>query len=152
MSSRAACRLEQLGLPDVYDFAAGKAAWMAAGLPIEGSRAGDRAGQIAHLDVPVCGVHDTLRDVPEDAREWGVCVVRDANGCVLGAVPVGKLALGPATVVADVMERAPATIRPSMPRDELRSRFTRSGESHFIVTTLAGRLVGLVTREDVESD
>jgi CBS domain-containing protein len=151
VSPRAACRLEQLGLPDVYDFAAGKAAWLAAGLPIEGSGAADRAREIARSDVPVCGTSDTLADVPEAARRWGVCVVRDSSGCVLGELPAGKLALGPERVVGDVMDRAPATIRPSMQLDELRTRFASSGASHFIVTTLAGQLVGLVTRDDAES-
>jgi 3-mercaptopyruvate sulfurtransferase SseA len=36
MSPRAACRLEAIGITDVYDYVLGIADWKAAGLPIEG--------------------------------------------------------------------------------------------------------------------
>ncbi len=36
MSPRAASRLESLGFREAYDYAAGKADWFAAGLPMEG--------------------------------------------------------------------------------------------------------------------
>jgi hypothetical protein len=39
MSPRAACRLETLGFPEVYDYVAGKADWLAHGLDVEGAGA-----------------------------------------------------------------------------------------------------------------
>jgi hypothetical protein len=39
MSPRAACRLELLGFTQVYDYVAGKADWLAHGLPTEGEQA-----------------------------------------------------------------------------------------------------------------
>ena len=42
MSPRAACRLETLGFSEVYDYVAGKADWLARGLPREGEKAGER--------------------------------------------------------------------------------------------------------------
>src|ERR671911_1084169 len=39
MSPRAACRLELLGFTQVYDYVAGKADWLAHGLPTEGHQA-----------------------------------------------------------------------------------------------------------------
>jgi CBS domain-containing protein len=139
-----------LGFSDVYDFVAGKAAWAGAGLPLEGSRSSRRAGHLARRDAPVCAVDDTLGDVPSSAAEWGLCVVQDPGGCLLGVVPAGKLALGPDTAVADVMEKAPPTLRPSTTLDDLRIRFARSGASHFVVTTLSGHVVGVVRRGDVD--
>ena len=124
---------------------------MAAGLPVEGSAAGRHAGDVARAEVPVCSPEDTIADIDDRTREWGVCIVRDGGGCVLGEVAAGRLALGPDAPVADIMERAPTTIRPSMPLDQLRARFERSGASHFVVTTLAGHVVGLVTRADVDA-
>jgi hypothetical protein len=150
MSPRAACRLEQLGFREVYDFVAGKAAWMAAGLPAQGDRTRDRASGMARTGVPVCRMGDALADVPSTARDWGVCVVCDPGGCVLGEVRAGELALGPEVPVADVMRDGPATARPSMPLAQLRDHFTRSRAGHVLITTLAGHLVGLVKREDVE--
>jgi hypothetical protein len=43
MSSRAACRLEQLGFTEVYDYHAGKADWLAHGLETEASTQRSRA-------------------------------------------------------------------------------------------------------------
>jgi hypothetical protein len=39
MSPRAACRLETLGFPEVHDYVAGKADWLAHGRPTEGAQA-----------------------------------------------------------------------------------------------------------------
>lgn len=39
MSPRAACRLEQLGFAEVYDYTTGKADWLAHGLDTEGEQA-----------------------------------------------------------------------------------------------------------------
>ncbi len=56
MSPRAAWRLESLGFGEVYDYAAGKLDWMAAGLPTEGTNAELlRAGDVARNDVSTCG-------------------------------------------------------------------------------------------------
>jgi hypothetical protein len=148
MSPRAACRLEQLGFAEVFDFVAGKAAWMAAGLPVEGTRAGDRASAIARVDVPVCHIDDTLAEVPAAARDWGVCVVSDPGGCVLGEVAAGELALGPQVRVVDVIQSGPATVRPSMSLAELKEHFNQSHAAHVLVTMLSGQLIGLVRGED----
>src|SRR2546427_13136002 len=65
MSPRAAWRLETLGFEQVYDYAAGKADWGAAGLPREGTVASDpSAGDAADPDVPTCSLQDDLRSVP----------------------------------------------------------------------------------------
>jgi CBS domain-containing protein len=151
MSPRAACRLEQLGFGEVFDFVAGKAAWMAAGLPVDGSRADDRASTITRVAVPICRIDDTLADVPAAARDWGVCVVCDPGGCVLGEIRAGELGRGPEVRVSEVMQNGPATARPSMPVTEIRDHFAKGHATHVLVTTLDGRLVGLVRRDDVDA-
>jgi Mg/Co/Ni transporter MgtE len=148
MSPRAACRLEQLGFHQIYDYAAGKSAWASCGLPLEGESAADRAGALARSDVPTCRPVDTLAHVPESTRQWGLCVVVDEGHCVLGVIRTGDLACGPGVHVEAVMQQ-PTTLRPSARRDDLREHFARSGRRSAIVTTLDGRLVGVVRREDV---
>ena len=64
MSPRAACRLETLGFPDVSDYVAGKADWLAHGLPREGEKATERrALDLAADDVVTCGLEDRIGDV-----------------------------------------------------------------------------------------
>jgi hypothetical protein len=55
MSPRAASRLEALGLPRVYDYAAGKADWGSFALPLEGTAdSSTRVFHVAATTVPTC--------------------------------------------------------------------------------------------------
>src|SRR5712691_11157338 len=95
MSPRAAWRFESLGFTDVYDFAAGKVAWLAAGLPIEGSEATiPRAGDHAHRDVPTCRLDEPLANVRERVRAagWDTCIVINQQRIVLGRLGRNALA------------------------------------------------------------
>ena len=66
MSPRAAWRLESFGFTDVYDYAAGKLDWLAAGLPTEGTNAErPRAADVARRDVPTCHLEEGLGDVQD---------------------------------------------------------------------------------------
>lgn len=61
MSPRAACRLEQLGFNEVYDYAAGKVDWLAHGLETEGEQAGVlRARQTLRGDVVTAASDEPL--------------------------------------------------------------------------------------------
>ena len=71
-------------------------------------------------------------------------VVRDAarsvvveDGIVLAEVVDGEVKPGP------------STFRPSIPRDELASYLDGKDLDHALITTLDGRLVGVVRREDL---
>ena len=80
MSPRAASRLEALGFDEVYDYAAGKADWGSAGLPLEGlSGSESRAGAYVRSDVPRCRPEDSLQTVCErlDESGWDTCFVVD---------------------------------------------------------------------------
>lgn len=79
MSPRAAWRLDSLGY-DAYDYVAGKADWLAFGLPHEGSAR--LTGAMVTTDVPTCGFRDRLgdvRDAPESSR-FGMLVALNADG------------------------------------------------------------------------
>jgi hypothetical protein len=64
MSPRAACRLETLGFEQVYDYAPGKADWLARGLPREGDKAHEaRAVDVVRTDVVTCDLGAEIADV-----------------------------------------------------------------------------------------
>src|SRR4051794_30716935 len=66
MSPRAACRLATIGFPEVYDYVAGKADWLARGLPREGRKAIEpRAIDVVRDDVVTCGLGERIRAVRE---------------------------------------------------------------------------------------
>ena len=157
MSPRAACQLERLGFAPVYDYAPGKAAWLALGLPAEGSvRDEDRAGSVARRDAPRCGPDEAVGDVVGRLGEWDLAVV------VAGAAP-GGVVLGVLTetqageaegsrAVGEVMATAPSTFRPSITRRELAEWMDGQDGApsrRTLLTTLDGRLVGVVCREEL---
>lgn len=153
MSPRAAARLEALGYGPVYDYVDGKADWGGAGLPLEGARgSATRAGAVARTDVPTSRSGELLHDVRRRVGEagWDTCFVVDERGVVLGRI--GRRALaGEANVpVEDVMTEGPSTVRPSARLDSLVERMRRGKLSSLPVTTLDGRLVGLLLRGDAE--
>src|SRR5262245_25204843 len=87
MSPRAACRLETLGFTDVYDYAAGKADWLARGLPREGEKATDpRALDIAAHDVVTCVLDARVDDVRArvESSRYGFAFVLSTSAVLLG--------------------------------------------------------------------
>jgi CBS domain-containing protein len=150
LSPRAACRLEQLGFEPVYDYVAGKAAWLAEGLPGDGLvRDEDRAGAAARREVPTVDAGATLRDVAAVVDDWELVVVI-GGGVVVGVVRA-EAASGPgATHVAAIMDTAPSTVRPNLTKGELAKDMDRDRVRRLLVTTLGGRLIGLLRREDLD--
>jgi len=148
LSARGAAVLGQLGFGEVSDYTGSKMAWMARGLPVEGSVLDeDRAGALADPTVPTCGPDDMCRRVFDGAFTGGaeVVVVTDDERVVLGVLT--RAAAETDAPARDAMKRGPATVRPSMDRFELAESMDRNRQSHVLVTTLDGRLVGLVTRD-----
>ena len=153
MSPRAAWRLESLGFTSVYDYAAGKAAWLASGLPTEGTEVDvPRAGGVARKDVPTCLLTDRLGAVVErlNTVEGGLCVVLNDAGVVMGRLRERALAADPTLTVAQVMEPGPTTIRPDEPLEAITERMRARGTSNVIVTSMDGRLFGVLYRSDAE--
>ena len=135
----------------MYDYAAGKLDWMAAGLPTEGSNAAtSRAGDLARRDVPRCRLDERLADVRERAQAagWNVAVVVNDERVVLGVLRERKLAGDPDTLVEAAMLPGPKTFRPFAPAKEVADFLTEHDLANGPITTSDGRLVGLILRED----
>lgn len=153
MSPRAAWRLESLGFPPVYDYAAGEADWFANGLPREGRDATiPRVGDIARRDVPTCGLSDRFRDVQErlNAAGWDTCIVVNNERVVLGRLRGKVLEADPETPIEQVMETGPTTFRPDTRLADVARQMRAKHVASVIVTTSDGRLVGLLDRASAE--
>jgi len=150
LSARGAARLATLGFGDVYDYADSKVAWMADGLPVEGTTPpASRAGAIAR-EVPVCELDDPVQDLATriDGAD-GLCVVVDDERIVLGVVRDDAVHLPAGTRVADALQPAPPSVRPSITARELADSMEKDGRSYVLVTTSHGELVGIVARADL---
>ena len=153
MSPRAASRLERIGFEQVYSYSAGKADWGSYGLPLDGD-ADSRTRVGAHLrtDVPTCRLEDRLPELCGrlDESGWETCFVVNNEGVLLGRI--GRAAIkGRHDVSAEeAMTPGPSTIRPSARLDAVAERMQRQSLTTLPVTTPDGRLVGLITRGDVE--
>src|SRR5262249_54786519 len=124
-SPRAAWRLDALGFGQVFDYAAGKADWGAAGLPREGRLAAERtAGDVADREVPVCALEDGLDGVGRrvGGSGWAQCVVVNEVGIVLGRLGRGALEADDGNTVEEAMSAGPGTVRPDEPLGPLLER------------------------------
>ncbi|MDP8942792.1 MAG: CBS domain-containing protein [Actinomycetota bacterium] len=151
MSPRAACRLETLGFQEVYDYVAGKADWIAHGLPTDGERAGEpRVGALARDDVVTCALLDRVGQVRERvaASPYGFALVVE-DGTLLGRLRGTALDGDPQVSAEEVMEPGPSTVRFDTPPDRLAERLDTRGLRTGVVTTPEGRLVGVVRREEL---
>jgi CBS domain-containing protein len=153
LSARAAWRLESLGFGRVYDYAAGKLDWMAAGLPTEGAAASrPTAGTVARKEVPTCHLDEPLREVRErvHAAGWDACVVVNDKRIVLGLLRAEQLGRDEDVTAGSAMRPGPSTFRPHVAIEELTKAMAARDLPNVPVTTSAGELIGLLIREDVE--
>jgi CBS domain-containing protein len=153
MSPRAAWRLESLGFREVYDYAAGKADWLAWGLPREGESAGiPTVGDLARRDVPTSGLAEKIGAVRERTRGagWEECVVTNDRRIILGLLRGRDLDADPAATAEEVMRPGPTTYKPDTAAAEAGRRMRERGVRALLVATPDGALVGLLRREDAE--
>ena len=116
MSPRAAWRLESLGFSKVFDYVAGKADWMASGLPVEGKLADyPRAGSVARTDIPTCRLTDRLGDARDRTldADQNVCVVVNDDRIVLGRLRGDALRGDPGRPWSPSWSRAPPLSLPT---------------------------------------
>ena len=154
MSPRAACRLATLGFERVYDYAPGKVDWMARALPIEGEQAGEpRAIDFARQDVITCRLDDAMGDVRDRVARspYGFAFVTSADGILLGRIRKQALHGDPGRRAADVMEPGPSTTRPDLPPDKILDKLRAADLTTAVLSDPEGRLLGVVTRADLES-
>src|SRR2546421_1017863 len=127
MSPRAACRLDTLGFPQVYDYVPGKADWRAHGLPVEGEHADvPTAGALARDDVITCRLSDPIGPIREqiEGSPYGFALVTTEGGILLGRLrgSVMRDAPGEATAEA-VIEPGASTVRAGTLASHLTTRF-----------------------------
>jgi rhodanese-related sulfurtransferase len=147
MSPRAAWRLERLGFGPVYDYAAGKVDWMAAGLPtVRADTSERRALDATDRDPPTCRPDDPVADIASQ-YDRPVVVVNE-RGIVLGRLTPGRVDSASPSTVEEVMEAGPATVRAHEPLTPLLERMARRRVKEIIVTTPEGELLGVLRRPD----
>src|SRR5206468_12625033 len=135
MSPRAAWRLEAAGFGPVYDYAAGKADWLAADLPFAGTA--QLAGMFTRRGVATAGERTTaawaLRRL--EAQGFGPVLVVNQAGVVMGAAYRDTLA-GAAgeAAVGSVARFGVSTVRPSEDAAALAHRMGHAGVTRVVVT------------------
>jgi CBS domain-containing protein len=153
MSPRAAWRLESLGFPEVFEYRGGKADWLAAGLPTEGTGSRKpRALEYVQRDVPTCRLGEKLSDAAARtaAAGWDVCMVINEQGILLGRLDRKELEGDGAQSVEQAMRAGPSTYRPDTPAAELRHLMAHRGIGKLPVTTGDGRLIGVICRDALD--
>jgi CBS domain-containing protein len=135
----------------VYDYVDGKADWLAAGLPTEGTNAKrPSARDVARSDVPTCRVDEPIGEVRErvHAAGWDVCVVVNGERIVFGFLRGAELEKGRHGAVEAFMRPGPSTFRPNVPIEEMAEFMVEHDLASSPITTSDGRLVGLLRRND----
>jgi len=150
MSPRAAWRLEAAGFGPVFDYVAGKADWLAADLPFEGTA--QLAGMFTRRDVATTGerapVTEALRLL--EAQGFGPVLVLNEAGVVMGAAYRDRLqAASGEAEVGSVMRFGVSTVRPSEDAAALAHRMGHSEVTRVVVTRSDGTLIGLFFAEDL---
>jgi CBS domain-containing protein len=150
MSPRAAWRLEALGYAPVYEYVAGKADWLAAGLPtVTATARPPRVGDVMDRDVSTCAPGDRVRDVVARLEERGeaICVVVNDLGVVQGRLRLDRIdAADDSRPVEEVMEPGPVTVRADAPLAETTQRMKDRQAASLIISDPDGVLLGLLRR------
>jgi CBS domain-containing protein len=151
MSPRAAWRLEEAGFGPVYDYAVGKADWLAADLPFEGTA--QLAGMITRRGVATVEERATAAEALRllEAQGFGPVLVVNQAGVVMGAAYRDKLAAAGEAAVGTVMRFGVSTVRPSEDAAALAHRMGDKGTTRVVVTRSDGTLVGLFFAADLPS-
>src|SRR5690349_5876412 len=152
MSPRAAWRLEAAGFGPVCDYAAGKADWLAADLPFEGTAR--LAGMVTRRGVATAAEATPAADALGllEAQGYGPVLVLNQAGVIMGAAYREALASAPGGAeTGSVMRFGVSTVRPSEDAAALAGRMGRAGVTRVVVTRSDGTLVGLFFAADLAS-
>jgi CBS-domain-containing membrane protein len=150
MSPRAAWRLEAAGFGPVYDYVAGKADWLAADLPFDGTA--QLAGMFTRRGVATTGEHTPAAEALRllEAQGFGPVVVLNEAGVVMGAAYRDRLQAAPGeAAVGSVARFGVSTVRPSEDAAALAHRMGHADVTRVVVTRSDGTLVGLFFAEDL---
>jgi CBS domain-containing protein len=133
---------------------AGKADWLAHGLPTEGTQAQvPRAKDVLRRDVVTARPEEPVGQVAARVARspYGFALVVASGGTLLGRLRKAVLDADPAARAEEAMEAGPSTVRPDRPLAELAERLRSRGLRTAIVTTPDGRLLGVVRLTDMEA-
>jgi hypothetical protein len=138
----------------VFDYVAGKADWLANGLPREGENASiPNVGELVDADPPWCALSDTVGEVRARLADsgYGYCLVLSEGRVVLGRVRRSALPSSSEDASAEtVMEPGPSTVRPHRRPSELIEQLAEKELRTAVVTTPGGCLLGVFHRADAE--
>jgi len=150
MSPRAAWRLEATGFGPVYDYMEGKADWLAADLPFEGTA--QLAGMFTRRGVATVAEGTPAAEALGllEAQGFGPVLVVNEAGVVMGAAYREGLAAAPGEAgVGTVMRVGVSSVRPSDDAAELAHRMGQRQVTRVVVTRSDGTLIGLFFAEDM---
>ena len=129
---------------------AGKADWIAMGMPTEGMLTETTIQQLVR-EVSTCELGEKLVDVKAKISEdWNISVVVDPQTIVLGLLDLAHLQDSRGSI-EDLMNPAPLTLRPSVLIAEALAYFEQSHLTFALVTRSTGELMGAIRRKDLES-
>jgi CBS domain-containing protein len=132
----------------------GKVDWLARNLPTEGDEADKpRVGPLARSDVVTCALDTRVADLREsiEASSYGFALVEWTDGTLLGRVRASEIRDADDDATAEqVMQPGPSTVRPDLTVDELRRRLDEKELKTSLVSTPEGRLIGVVTRGQLD--
>ncbi len=138
-----------MGFMDVYDYAAGKADWIAMGLPTEHRDKRKRIEEVARKDAPTCSVHDRVGEVRAKLPEgWNVSVVLIPDRIVLGLVDLSAES-DASQPVEEIMRPAPLTFRPGRTVEETCEYLLQKDIPVALVTTSIGQFIGVLCRNEL---
>ena len=137
----------------MYDYVHGKADWLAAGLPTDGTNAQrPNARDVARTDVPTCRLDEQLGAVRARVREagWDACVVVNEERVVFGLLRERELNAShdDDEPIEHVMRPGPSTFRPNVAIEEMAAFMTEHDLVSSPITSSDGRLIGLLRRDD----
>ncbi len=155
MSPRAAWRLESLGFQRPVDYVPGKQGWYEENEPRQGKAEEEIwLGDVANSDVPTCSLKDHVGEIRDRVRAASrdTCVVVNEHGVVLGLLRKKALDANPDVTAEAAMESGPSTFRPNVTLAELlKFMRERNIKTSSLVTTLGGKLIGVISRDDAEA-
>jgi len=135
--------------PDVYDYAAGKADWIAMGLPTEHRDKRQRIEEVARQDAPTCTTQDRAGDIRTKLPEgWNVCVVLNPDRIVLG---LAELSAEPeqGKSIEEIMRPAPLTFRPGQAVADICEYLKSKNVPVALVTTSLGQFIGVLRQDEL---
>ncbi len=137
----------------MVDYVPGKQAWYEENEPREGTATDEIwVGDVADAEVPTCALGERVGDLVARAADWDTCIVVTSERVVLGLLRKKELAADPGVTAEQVMRSGPKTFRPNVTLEELlKSMRDHDIQTNSLVTTLEGRLLGIISRADAEA-